>query len=160
MQLEISLIISQILAFLIMLWILKKFAWKPLLKILNDRKEKIRSEFSLIEEQKKEIKELLDLYQTKLAKIDEEAKQKMDLAIESAQKTAQALQEEAHVKAKEILQKAQEGIKHEMQKAQEELKGELIKIVIQATQKLLGEKMDTEKDRRLIDAFIKKAELK
>jgi F-type H+-transporting ATPase subunit b len=159
-QLEIGLIISQILAFLIMLWILKRFAWKPLLKILKERQEKIQAAFASIEEGKKEIQSLKELYNSKLEKIEEQAKEKITEAILSGQQMAQHIQEEAHNSAKAILQKAQGDIANEMLKAQAELKNNLINTVILATQKFIKEKIDTEKDKQLIGEFVEEAQIK
>ena len=154
MQLEISLIISQILAFLITLWILKRFAWKPLLKILEERKKKIQSEFSSIEEKKRENQALAELYTSKLKGIEEEAKSKIAEAIEAGKKTAQQIHEEAHNQARAILQKAKVDIENERIKAHMELKNTLITLIIDTTQKLIHERLDAEKDKKLIADFI------
>lgn len=150
MHLEISLILSQILAFLIMLWILKKFAWKPLLKIMHERKQKIEAEFDKIELEKKEVSRLSDLYQEKLKRIEEEARQKIAEALFIEQEMARKIQDEAHEKAKAILLKSQEDIKNEIYKAKDELKQQLISTIVQTTQNLLREKLDREKDQTLI----------
>ena len=154
MQLEISLIISQILAFLVTLWILKRFAWKPLLKILEERKKKIQSEFSSIEEKKRENQALAELYTSKLKGIEEEAKSKIAEAIEAGKKTAQQIHEEAHNQARAILQKAKVDIENERIKAHMELKNTLITLIIDTTQKLIHERLDAEKDKKLIADFI------
>lgn len=154
MQLEIALIISQILAFLIMLWIMKKFAWKPLLKLMQERREKIQSQFDMIEEQKKEVQQLTDLYNSKLDNIQRKAKQKFTEVVESAHETARHIEEEAHNQARATLQKVQVDIVHEMERAREEYKDQTVNLVIEATQKLIKTKFDAEQDRKLISEFI------
>jgi F-type H+-transporting ATPase subunit b len=157
MQLDIAIIISQILAFLIMLWVLKKCAWKPLLKILKERKEKIQAEFETIEAKKKELEQLTDLYTSKLSKIEEETNAKIAEALEAGHQMASQIHEEAHAEAKSILQKAQKDIENELLKAQIELKSRISSLVILIAQKLIGEKMDAEKDKKLVEALLDEA---
>jgi len=74
--------------------------------------------------------------------------------VEVGHKMAQQIHEEALIQAKSILTKAQRDIANEMVKAKSELKKQIVNIVIQATQKLISEKMDTEKDKKLIVDFV------
>lgn len=154
MQLELSLIISQILAFLIMLLILKKFAWKPLLKILNERKEKIESEFKAIDAEKQKTQQEADLYRAKLADIEKEAKQKFSEATALGQQMVQAIQAEARAQARSMLIKAQSDIANEIEKAKDELKTQLVHIVINASQKIISQKMDSDQDQKLIGEIV------
>jgi len=156
MQLEITLIVSQILAFLIMLWILRRFAWRPLLKILYERRAKIQAEFQTIEEQKKQNKQLSETYQRRLDQFAEEARKKIAQAEEQGRQMAQKIREEAQEHAKELFQKTHKEIAYEMKKAQAELKNQVVSLVMQATEKMVEEKLDPEKDKHMIAAFIEK----
>lgn len=153
MRLEIGLVISQVIAFLLMLWVLKKFAWKPILQIMEERKKNISTEFEQIEEQKKANEKLIDLYNQKLEKIEDEAKLKVQEAIQESQKISEKIQEEARVQAKAILNKAKEDSKEEISKAKHELKTDLINMVTATTQKLL-QNLDEEKHKKLIHDFV------
>src|SRR5262245_37379838 len=129
MNLELPLIISQILAFLGMLWILKRFAWGPILKTLEARRQKIKAEFDAIAEQKEEIAELNADYAARLKSIEEEARARIHEAIEEGRKLSQQIQEEAKQKAQQILQKAREDVQNEIAKGQVQLKDNIIEMV-------------------------------
>ena len=67
MNLEIGQIIAQIVAFLVTLWILQRYAWNPLLKLMDERRANIRGEFEQIEAAKKEIETLRASYEQKIS---------------------------------------------------------------------------------------------
>lgn len=74
MDIEIGQIVAQIFAFLIMLAILKRFAWKPLLKLMDERRERIINEFAAIEKQKQEVNGIKKSYLDKLDHMESLAK--------------------------------------------------------------------------------------
>lgn len=156
MQLEISLIISQIVAFLIMLWILKRFAWKPLQSILQERKQKIIQDFNEAKKQKENAEELKESYKKQLDQIESEAKEKIAAALEEGRKKALHIQEEAQIQAKSILQKAQKDIQNEIVKAQKTLKENLVQTVIAATEQLIHKKFESSDDKKLIGDLVEK----
>lgn len=160
MKVEIGQIISQIISFLIMLWILNRFAWKPLLRILEERKQKIKGDFQRISEEKNEIEKLREEYEAKLKKIDALAYTKILEATEKGRKVTQEMQQEAQKQAKALLVRAEEQAHQELIKAKSELKSELVKIIISATEKLLKTNMTDHKQKEmvleLIDQFGRK----
>ena len=86
MDLDIKEILIQIVAFLLMLWVLKKFGWKPLLNVMEERKKAIQSEFDAIAEARKETEMLAKSYQDKLSTIDAEGRLKIQEAVRQGQK--------------------------------------------------------------------------
>lgn len=159
-NIEIGQILTQIVAFLFMYWILKKFAWKPLLAIMEERKQKIESEFEFIEQQKREIQHLNDEYNAKLKDIDAKARVKIQEGIDKGYKLAREIQEEARVQAKNIISHTQDEVVKEIAKAKIQMKKEIIHLTIEATKKLLKEEIDEKKQESLIDKFLEEAELK
>jgi F-type H+-transporting ATPase subunit b len=160
MNLEIGQILTQIVAFVIVLWILKKFAWKPLLSVLEERKKKIKSEFDSIEEQKKKIQTLTDEYNEKLKGIEAEARVKIQEAVKDGRKISQEIQAEARSQAKEILNKTKDEVEREIAKAKIQLKNDMVNMVIAATEKIIKEKLDAEQHKKLIADFVEQAEFK
>ena len=140
MHLELSIIISQIVAFLVLLWILKIFAWKPFLKLLSERQSKIQEEFQAIDLQKLELNKLKDEYRIKLEQIDEMARQTMHEALARSENSAQQISEKAQNQAKALLEKAKKAIDLEIVQAHKLLKKNLVNLVIEATEKLMEEK--------------------
>lgn len=154
MGLEIGQIVTHIIGFLIAVFLLKKFAWKPLLSILEERRSKIKSEFDNIEDEKRKVDDLLSDYQTKLKEIDSLARVKIQEAARDGQKLANEIKENARKESKDILTRAREEIQMDVDKAKVQLKNDLVNMTIRATEKLIRERLDEEKDKKLIAEFI------
>jgi len=154
MGLEIGQIVTQIIGFLIAVFLLKKFAWKPLLSILEERRSKIKSEFDNIDKEKKKVEDLLSLYQTKLKEIDSLARVKIQEAAREGQKMANEIKENARKESKDILTKGREEIQRDVDKAKVQLKNDLVNMTMRVAEKLIRERLDEEKDKKLIAEFI------
>jgi F-type H+-transporting ATPase subunit b len=158
MNLDLQQILTQIFGFLLLLWLLKLFAWKPILKILDERKERIGQGLKQIEEAQQELSRLKEEYQAKLKRIDQEAHLRMQEAIAESHQISTEIQEEARAEAKKILEKAQSTIIMEVAKAKVSLKEEIVNLALTATEKLIKHKLDQEKDKELVDQFIQELE--
>ncbi len=158
MDLDIGQVFTQIISFLVMLWVLKRTSWKPILKILDDRQAKIKGEFDQIEEEKNRVKKLEEEAQLQLKSIDNQARIKINEAIDKGNKLSQHIIEEAHKKAKEIVVKAEEDLQHEIAKAKVQLKGEIVDMALLATRKVINQDLDDSKQKKLIVDFVEKAD--
>lgn len=154
MRVEIGQIFTQIISFLIMLWVLKRYAWKPLLGVLEERKNKIITEFDTIEKQKKENDQLTEEYRKKLEGIDAYARAKTLEAIEVGKQKAYEIQNEAHQEAKVIIAKVQIDLQKEVFKAKEQLKNEMVKMTVSATEKMIQKNLSEEEKKTLLTDFI------
>jgi F-type H+-transporting ATPase subunit b len=158
MYLEIQQVLTQIVAFLIMVWVLKKYAWKPVMGLLDERKQLIQSEFNSIEEQKKSVGMLTEEYNEKLRGIEAESKKQIQEAIVKGREMAHELEQETRAKAVLILNKAQAEVQKEIAEAKEQLKKDVVNLSMHAVEKIIGEKMDSQKDQKLIEDSLQKAE--
>lgn len=143
-----------------MLAVLKRFAWKPLLKVMEDRHDRIRDEFAEIERQKLEVKAIHEVYEEKLDHIDTLAKKLGQEEVNRARVHAREIEEEAHQRGREILLKAQVNANEELGKAKEKLKKDIIKLTMAATEAVLQNGIDKEKQRELISKYIAEAKFK
>lgn len=159
MHIELAQIFTQIVSFLVMLWVLKRFAWKPLLKLLDERRNKIQSEFDTIEEQKRDNELLALEYQEKLKAVDAKAWIIIKEAGDKGHRLLKEIEDEAHAEAKAIVAKAQDELQHEIAKAKVQLRGEIVNMTLAATQKVIETNLDTEKQKKLINDFVEKAEI-
>lgn len=160
MNLDFGQIITQIIAFLIMLWVLKKYGWTPLLNILDERQDKIQNEFDEIARQKQEEQKLIDEYQLKIKNIEIEARHKLQESIAQGQKISLEIQAETQEKTKQMLNKAQEEVLREIEQAKNQLKNDVVKMVMCVTEKILQQKLDPATQKKLIEDFVQEAELK
>jgi len=147
-------IVAQVLGFLVLLFLLRIFAWKRILGFLDERKERISSEFKKIEDAKLEIEKLKSEYASKMGAFEEAAGLKIKQAIEEAKKITEDSSKRANEEAQNIINHAKEDIKYELVKSKEELKAQIIDLTVKATENLIREKMTGEKDERLVKDFL------
>lgn len=157
MELDLGQIISQIIAFLILLAILKRFAWKPILKLLEEREQKIAGEFAEIEKQKKLNETAANDYANKLKTIDQQAHQRFTEEVARGERRAQEIIQEARTHAESVREKGQEEVEIQYKLAKKQLKKDLVDLTILATEKMLKEKLDKERDEELVVRFVDEA---
>jgi F-type H+-transporting ATPase subunit b len=158
MDIQLQQIITHAVGFLITLWILKKFAWGPLLAMMDERRNKIIGEFQKIEDQKAEVDKLAASYEGKLKDIDNERRAKLVEAVNEGKKVAEEIKTVAQADARKITEKAKAELKMDVDKAKVELKEEMIRITMTAAEKIIQERLDSEKHRELIGRFIDNVE--
>ena len=154
MGLEFGQIITQIFGFLIALWLLKRFAWKPLLGMLEQRRSKIKSEFDNIDKEKGRMEKLVSDYESKLKEIEGLTRVKLQEAAKEGQEMAAEIRENARKEASAMISRAREELQREVDKAKVELKDEIISMTLRATERIIAEKLDGEKHKSLISDFI------
>jgi len=149
-------LVAQIVAFLLLFFLLRVLFWKKLLGLLDARKEKIASEFKALEVAKQKTDELKLDYETRIALIEKEARAKLQEAIDAGIVAAGEVIEEAHKQAHEIIEKAKLDSRYEIAQAKEELKKEIIDLTIRAAEELVQDKLTEEDDRRIVRNFLDK----
>ncbi len=158
MDIQLQQIITHAVGFLITLWILKKFAWGPLLAMMEERRNKIVGEFQKIEDQKVEVDKLAASYEAQLKDIDNERRAKLVEAVNEGKKVAEEIKTVAQADARKITEKAKAELKMDVDKAKVELKEEMIKLTMTAAEKIIQERLDSQKHRELIGRFIDNVE--
>ena len=157
-SINLSEVFVQLLAFVIVFWTLKLLAWKPILKGLEARREQIKGEFDKIEALKKETESLRVEHLSRIQTIEEQARQKLQEAIDEGKKIAKDLQETARKEARSVLEKAKENIQLEVAKAKVMLRNEIADLTLSATERMLQEKLNDTKDKELVLDFIENLE--
>lgn len=141
-NIHLSEVVVQLVAFLIVFFTLKRFAWKPLLAIIRSRRERFESEWGGIEKTKQEVAALQKGYLAHLQKIEEEARAKMQEAVQEGRRLAREIQEKARLESQTSFEKAKANIELEVQKARLTLRQEIADLSIRVAEKILTEKMD------------------
>jgi F-type H+-transporting ATPase subunit b len=157
MDLQWQLLLTNAIGFLVVLWILKKFAWGPLLSIMEERRTKISAAFAAIDEEQNKVAVLKSEYEAKLADIESERRAKIVEAVGEGKKVAEEIKAAAREEAKGIAARARDELSRDVAKAKVQLKEEMIAITMSATQKIINERLDDSKHRELIDNFIENA---
>jgi F-type H+-transporting ATPase subunit b len=156
MELFLPQIITHSIGFILVVLLLKKFAWGPLTDMLEERREKIVSEFREIEYQKKDVENQKAQYDDKLKEIEGERREKLLEGVNEGQKIANELKATAQNEAKELITRAKAESEREVTKAKAQLKKDMVDITLVAAEKMLNEKLTEEKDRQLVGGFIDK----
>lgn len=153
-------IVAQIVTFLILLFLMKRFVWKPFLKVLDDRRSRIAAEFKKIEDANTEVNKLKADYEARVASIEAEAKLKIQEAVEEAKKLAEEIRQSAREESEKIFAKAQESIKAEVAKAEETLKDKIVNLTIDVAAKVVQERLTVDDDKAIVETFIREMENK
>lgn len=140
---------------LIIFLVLKKILFKPVLKILDERQESIRSNIEEGEKAKEEGLKFKEEYETKLSTATSEGHQIVETAKQRAEKKYESIVNEARVEAENIKTKAYDSIEKDKQKAFNDIKGEISDMAIMAASKIIKKDIDESKHKDLIDDFIK-----
>jgi F-type H+-transporting ATPase subunit b len=143
------LFLSQVISFTIVALLLRRFAYKPVLKILEERREQIAAGLLNAEKIKQQLAEAEQRQAEILAKANAVAQKMIDEARESSAHIAERKQQEAVVAAEQILAKAREASAIEHERTMTELKRELGRLVVNTTAKVTGKVLTPEDQRRL-----------
>ncbi len=145
----------QLVTFLLVFWVLRRFAFKPILRVLQERREVIYTGVKLGEEMQKERAELDRQIADKLRVARAQADSIIALAQGEAREVVQTAEGKARQKAEDILADAESQIAQDTARMRQKLEKELVGLISEVTEAVVGEKVDTQKDRALIDKTLK-----
>ncbi len=140
---------SQVISFAIVAFLLRRFAYKPILAVLEDRRRKIEEGQLNAEKIRKELAEAEKRYQEIIAKANADAQRMIDDARESAAHLSERKQQEAIAAAEQIVAKAKEAAALEHERQMQTLKRELGRLVIDTTAKVTGKVLTSDDQKRL-----------
>jgi F-type H+-transporting ATPase subunit b len=143
------LFLSQVISFAIVAFLLRRFAYKPIVAVLEERRRKIEEGQLNAEKIKKELAEAEKRYQEIIAKANADAQRMIDQARESASHLSERKQQEAIAAAEQIVTKAREAAALEHERTMEALKRELGRLVVDTTAKVTGKVLNSDDQRRL-----------
>jgi len=152
------LVLTQIVGFLVLLWVLRAFAWGPLVGLLEERRRRIAGEFAEAERRKAEAETLKARYEQELKGIEAQARQRILEAVAEGQRVAAEIKTQAHADAAARLTRAEEEIVHEQEQARQVLRQQVAALSIRTAEKILRERIDGPAQRRLVERFIEEAD--
>lgn len=155
-----GLFIWTILTFLVLLFMLRKFAWKPLLSMLEKREEMIRKSLDDAEQAKLELEQLSQESQEIVDKARTEAQNIVSDGKSTAEKVKEDILRTARDKADMIVEDAKKQIKSEKDKAIGEIKSEVVDLSLQIANKLIGKNITKSDNQTLIEKSLKEINLK
>lgn len=147
---------AQILNFLILVVILTKVAYKPLMKVLAEREEKIANSIKSAEQDEIAAKKLLVDYQKQLASARIEAQEIVDKATKLAAEEREASIAETRAEIERMRKSAQADIDRDRELAVAKLKGEVVALSMAAAAKIITSNIDEKVNEQLVSEFIDK----
>ena len=151
---DIKLVLTQILGFIIMVGILGRFAWGPIVQGLEARRQKIAADFAEADRRQHEADLLKAKYEQELRGIAAQARARMQEAIGEGQKVAEEIKLQAQTDAQARLQRGREEMDRERENAKEQVKQQIIGLSIRTAEKILRTKLDDPAQRKLAGEFI------
>ena len=160
-EFSIGLFFWQTIIFILLIILLKKFAWKPILDAVNEREEGIKNALLSAEKAKEEMASLQSDNEQTLKK----ARSERDLLLKEAREIKQQIideaKNEAKSEAKKIISQAQETIQNEKNAAIVDLKNQVAGLSIDIAEKVLKEKLSDDKTQmKLVKDLVKEVTLK
>jgi len=147
-----------ILTFLVLLGLLAKFAWKPLLALLDRREEMIRQSLDDAEKAKQELQRLQQESKQILSKARMEAQSILAKIRSEAEKLKGEIRQKAKVQADSILRDAEKQIQVETEKAIAVVKNEVVDLSLMVASKLIKKNLSKEDNQSLIEESLKQVE--
>jgi F-type H+-transporting ATPase subunit b len=158
--LDIGKTIAVVGVFLILFPVLNSFFFKPLADAIQERSTELESTFSEAESLRTEMTKMRSDYEQRLVATEAAAREQIQGQIKEAQQLRQQLMAEATERADELVRRASQEIEQERQQVLTDLRAGVVTLALGATEKLLNENIDSEKNRRLVQEYIDQIEVK
>lgn len=149
-----GLMIWTVITFIILVLILKKVAWKPILTALDKRENDIKESLAQAEKAKDEARKILEENQSNLAKAEEESKKIIEQSRAYAESLKEQMIKDSKDQAKKIVDEASSEIQRKKDAAFEELKGQIAEIAVNAAEKIIRDSLDAQKSKQVIDKYL------
>ena len=154
-----GLMVWTIITFLIVLWALRRFAFGPIQRMIDQRRDRIREALDEADKARTEARELREL----TAKEREQAKADREHILEEARRQSKRLVEQAKERAdadlKEQLEKNREELAAENTRLREQIRRDVVELTLFAAEKVTGKVLDEDDQRRLIEETIEEADV-
>jgi len=149
-----GLIFWTVITFVLLLLILKKLAWKPILNALSEREKLIRESLEKAENARIEFEKLTQDNKVRMAKAEEEVQKIIEQGREYAEKIKAQEIEKSRNEAKKMIEDATAAIERKQQESFNNLKEQIADIAVKSAEKIIRETLDKEKQLKIVDKYI------
>ncbi|MBA2775464.1 MAG: F0F1 ATP synthase subunit B [Chloroflexia bacterium] len=151
--------VVQLVAFLVFIFLLWKFAVGPIVKVLDDRQDKIRESMASAERMQAELKATQARNEEVLLDARREAQEILAVSRKNGEQLLARAREEANTQAETYLTRAQETMRQETDQAREQLRQEVADIAVLAAGRIIRKELDPRAQRQLIEETLSGASL-
>jgi len=147
-------LLTTLVGFLLMVWILSKYAWGPILDLLDQRREKIEKDYTDAEQTLESAKGLEAGFEAKLVDIKVLERERVQEAVKRGEELSDNIVAKARSDAQTTREKGLQDLEIESQKAQIQLRDDVVGMALGAAEKVINAKLDDAEQRRLIQDYI------
>ena len=159
-DLTLGTILAQMLNFFILVWILARFAYKPLVSMMQERKDRIAKDLADAEAARNEAEQFKADYAAQIANARQEAQQIVEKAVQQAEATTREQLAVAREQIEREKERARQDIVNERDRAMNNLRNEVISLSVAMATKVVAKDMDSETNTKLIEDAIAKLDSK
>ncbi len=149
-----GLIAWTIVTFILLVLILRRYAWKPILKALQEREAHVQATIERAEEARREAGRLLEENQRQLERAEEEGHRIMTESRALGEKLKEEIIAKANQQTQRMVEQAKEEIDRDKQAALTQLRSEVASLAIKAAEKILDETLDEGRHRKIVDGYL------
>lgn len=151
-----KLFVAQIVNFVILLLVLRRFAYQPILNLLEERREKIEQGLKHSDEATEYLKSAREESSRMLAKAKQDAQRMIEEAQGMAEKTAKTIISESQEEANKIVEDARRKMQQEKVRIMDDVRADMVNLITLAMEKTIQKRFDSEDDQKFIDATLEK----
>jgi F-type H+-transporting ATPase subunit b len=155
LSIDATLLWATLVVFALFAWVLGKFAWGPLLKIVDEREKTIRDQVDSAQQAAADAKDLLVQHQEMLKGAGREREEILQKAVKEAEQVRADLVAKARADADQVVSKAREQMQREKDQAIAELRAQVADIAIEAASRIVKSSLTDEAQRKLVDDYVK-----
>jgi F-type H+-transporting ATPase subunit b len=147
-------LLAQIINFFLLLFLLTKLAWKPLLAAMAERQARITNNLESAERDRVAAEQMKADYQNQLQRAKDDAQAIVDKAMKLAEDTKNEIVASAREEHARLLEAAQVQITRERQQALEDIRSEVVMLSLAVATKIIGQSVDEKVNTKLVEDFI------
>ncbi|MDP4126288.1 MAG: F0F1 ATP synthase subunit B [Bacillota bacterium] len=147
-------VVATVLSFLLLVWLLSKKAWGPLMKMMDERRDNIESMLTKAENERQQAEQIKREYQEEMRKARQEAQEVIAKATKVSEERAAEILAESHEEAEKIKKSALVDIERERDRAISEVKAQVADLSVLVAEKIIRQKLDMKGQGKLIEQFI------
>lgn len=147
-------LVAQALSFLLLVYILKRFAWNPLMDMMEKRQNQIESNIAQAEKEREQAEQIKREYQEEMRKARQEAQEVITKATKLSEERAAEILAGAHVEAEKIKKAALMDIERERDRAIAQVQAQVADLSVAVAEKIIRKNLDVKGQEDMIEQFI------
>lgn len=147
-------LVVQALSFLVLVYILRRYAWNPLMNMMEERRNLIESKIAQAEKERQQAEQIKREYQEEMRKARQEAQEVITKATKLSEERAAEILSGAHVEAEKIKKSALVDIERERDRAIAQVQAQVADLSVAVAEKIIRKNLDVKGQEDMIDQFI------